>query len=587
VPRAPRRTRPLPARRASDPLDRTRLAAVLQVVRAVGSTLDLRELLPLVMDQVTEVMKADRSTLFLIDDATGELWSTVAQRTRLKEIRLPAGHGIAGWVARHGRALNVPDAYGDARFDPATDRATGWRTGSLFAVPVLDASARVLGVMQALHHDLGHFRRADERLLTALAAQVGLAVERARMYQAAVGRNRELSRSQERLRAALADLDVLYGFERQISQAEGLDSVIDAMVSRAMELCGAEAGSVLLVAEDTGQLYFKSALGEKGEDVKKFSLRRGQGIAGRVAATGQPIVANDVEESEAWDPRIARKVRFPTRSAICVPIQAEGVVIGALELINKPGGFDDGDLRRLTLMAGQAGRVIQVGRGREERERSLRMEAIGRMLASLLHDLRTPVTVVSGYAELMAGEEDAGKRHAYAATIRRQLAHVEAMTRETLQFARGERELLVTSVHLPVFAAELREYLEPQLSGHGVVLVVEPEPTGIARFDAHRIHRLVHNLASNAVDAMPEGGTFTVRVEQGPRELVMGFTDTGRGIPRPVMDRLFEAFVTRGKAQGTGLGLAMVKKVVDDHGGTVHFESRPGRGTTCTVRLPQ
>jgi signal transduction histidine kinase len=560
---------------------------VLQVVRAVGSTLDLRRLLPLVMDQVTEVMKADRSTLFLIDESTGELWSTVAQRSRVKEIRLPPGHGIAGWVAQHGRPLNVPDAYEDPRFDPATDRTTGWRTGSIHAVPVLDASARVLGVMEALHHDLRHFRRADEQLLTALAAQVGLAVERARMYEAAVSRNRELSRSQERLRVALADLDVLYGFERQISQAEGLDSVVDAMVSRAMELCGAEAGSVLLVSEETGQLYFKSALGEKGEDVKKFRLRRGQGIAGRVARTGEAIVANEVEANDAWDPRIARKVGFPTRSAICVPIRAEGVVIGALELLNKAGGFDDGDLRRLTLMAGQAGRVIQVGRGRQERERNLRMQAIGGMLASLLHDLRTPVTVVSGYAELMAGEAQAEKRRDYAATIRRQLAHVEAMTRETLQFARGERELLVTSVHLPVFAAELREYLEPQLSDHGVSLVLDPEPAGIARFDAHRIHRLVHNLASNAVDAMPRGGTFTLRMEWSPKELVMQFSDTGRGMPREVMDHLFEAFVTRGKTQGTGLGLAMVKKVVDDHGGTVQFDSRTGRGTTCTVRLPQ
>jgi signal transduction histidine kinase len=553
----------------------------------VGTTLDLRELLPLVMDQVTAVMKADRSTLFLLDDETGELWSTVAQRSRVKQIRLAPGQGIAGWVARNERPLNVPDAYRDPRFDPATDRATGWRTGSVFAVPVLDASAKVLGVMQALHHEPRHFRRVDERLLTALAAQVGLAVERARMFQAAVSRNRELSRSQQRLRAALADLDVLYGFERQISQAEGLDSVIDAMVGRAMELGGAEAGSVLLVEEDTGLLHFKSAIGEKGEDVKKFRLRRGQGIAGRVAATGLAMVENDVRESEAWDPSIARKVGFPTRSAICVPIRAEGQVIGALELINKPGGFDDGDLRRLTLMAGQAGRVIQVGRGREDRERSLRMEAIGSMLASLLHDLRTPVTVVSGYAELMAEEADGEKRRGYAATIRRQLAHVEAMTREILQFARGERELLVTTVHLPEFAAELREYLEPQLSGHGVSLVVEPEPRGSARFDPHRIHRLVHNLASNAVDAMPGGGTFTVRLEPGAQELVLSFSDTGRGIPRAVMDRLFETFVTRGKVEGTGLGLAMVKKVVDDHGGTVQFDSRPGRGTTCTVRLPQ
>jgi signal transduction histidine kinase len=415
---------------------------------------------------------------------------------------------------------------------------------------------------------------------------VAVAIETARLYQDALSRNRALTEAQQGLKDALGELDVLFGIEKMLSERESLDGIIDGMVSQAMALCGAAAGSVLLLEQSTGQLYFKSALGAKGEEVKKFRLGLGQGIAGHVAEEGRPVIANEVAREAAWDPAIARRIGYPTRSALCVPIRTEDGVIGALELLNKPGGFDAADLRRLTLVAGQAARAVQVGRGRDERDRSARLASIGQMLSGVLHDLKTPMTVISGYAELMAEEPQADKRKRYGSLVTRQFEHVSAMTREILQFARGERELLVRNVYLNIFLPEMQEYLEREFAGRGIKLKLAAAYQGLARFDENKIARVIHNLARNAAQAMPDGGRFTIATRQVDGSLELSFADTGSGIPPEIAPHLFEAFVTRGKPDGTGLGLAIVKKAVEDHGGSVSFSSRPGRGTTFVIRLP-
>jgi signal transduction histidine kinase len=96
----------------------------------------------------------------------------------------------------------------------------------------------------------------------------------------------------------------------------------------------------------------------------------------------------------------------------------------------------------------------------------------------------------------------------------------------------------------------------------------------------------VINLARNAAEAMPNGGTFTIAAWKDGERIVLSFADTGAGIPDQIRDKLFEPFVTQGKRDGTGLGLAIVKQVIEAHGGEVHFESTPGKGTTFTLSLP-
>ena len=108
---------------------------------------------------------------------------------------------------------------------------------------------------------------------------------------------------------------------------------------------------------------------------------------------------------------------------------------------------------------------------------------------------------------------------------------------------------------------------------------------GDVRMDEGKIKRALFNLARNAREAMPDGGTYTVEFTRVGDDLVIRSTDTGQGIPLDLQRRLFEAFVTR-KSGGTGLGLAIVKRLVEEHGGSISFQSRIDEGTTFEIKLP-
>jgi signal transduction histidine kinase len=220
------------------------------------------------------------------------------------------------------------------------------------------------------------------------------------------------------------------------------------------------------------------------------------------------------------------------------------------------------------------------------------------MIAGVLHDLKTPMTIVSGYAQLMAQSDDAEQRMQYVDQILKQFDHMAAMTKEVLAFARGEVNVLIRKVFMHRFLAEVERHLLHEFAGKDVQLEIDAGYRGAAYFDEQKMMRVVHNIARNAAQAMPSGGVFrlTTRVEDD--QLVLEFEDTGVGIPAEMEGRLFELFATAGKKDGSGLGLAIVKKIVDEHRGTISHESRhrssveptvgagPGSGTTFTVRIP-
>lgn len=172
--------------------------------------------------------------------------------------------------------------------------------------------------------------------------------------------------------------------------------------------------------------------------------------------------------------------------------------------------------------------------------------------------------------------------------ILKQFDAINAMQRELLEFARGERSILVRKVYLTKFFGDLEKQLALELDGRCVSLVMELDDRGVARFDEAKVTRLVHNLVRNAVEAMePQGeGQVTVRAFRRGADFVLSVADTGKGIPDKVRERLFQSFVTSGKQGGTGLGLAIVKKIVDEHSGFITVDSSE-KGTTFTIVFPQ
>jgi K+-sensing histidine kinase KdpD len=564
--------------------DATRVAALVDLGLALSATLDLDALLATVVARAAQLLDAGGATLFLVDPATGELWSKVVRGTRLREIRLPPGRGVAGWVARTGRAASVPDAYADDRFDPSVDRRSGLRTGSIACAPLFDRAGKVVGVLEAVDGRAAAFGAEEERLLGAVASQAAVALENARLFSEAGERNQALAAARRELERRVAELDLLLGLEQRLGGAVDLAAGLDGVLERTLQVTGAEAGAVLLVEQSSGQLYFRTARGGRPDALRTLRLERGSGIAGAVAVLGKPILANDVSAEEAFDPALAERIGYPVRSALCVPI-GEDDPVGALELLNKAGGFGAEDQALLAVVAAQIGRRVEVERARERMGRADRLATIGQLLSGVLHDLRNPLTVIAGYAQLIAREPDPVERARTSQLVVKQVEAVDAMTREVLDFARGKVSVLRRRVNVEAFVSEMCALLPREL-GEGVSLRVRLAHRGPARFDEVKLRRALVNIARNAGQAMKGKGRFSIHVARKGDRLVFRLRDTGPGIPVEVRDRLFESFATHGKEDGTGLGLAIVKRIAEEHGGSVECRTRTGRGTTFVLSIP-
>jgi signal transduction histidine kinase/putative methionine-R-sulfoxide reductase with GAF domain len=577
--------------------------ALRDVGLALGSTLDLDQLLELILGKITELLEADRATLYLLDEQRKMLLSRVIIGGEVRSIELPVGEGIAGHVAKHGKIARVKDAYRDKRFQRTWDELTGYRTRSILAAPMRNHVGRTIGVVQVLnkHDGKGEFSQHDEELLSALATQAAVSIDNSRLFLSVIQKNMQLVETKEQLEHRVADLALLFELETSMSGASSMEELSRAVISEASKACGARAGGLLIDEGEAGVfLYFVESItaSQKGRDVevKRLPVKRGEGLLGWSMIHKEAIHTGPKDPpigpiAEAALARVHPSLELEVESAIVVPLEGEEEVpVGALGLYNAKSthGFTQDDRSLLRLVSANASTAVRLFRSRTEREKSERLTAIGRLLSGVMHDMRTPLTVISGYVQLMATAHDPQLRAEHARLILKQFDAISAMQRELLEFARGERSILVRRVYLTKFFGDLEKQLELELAGRTVSLVMELDDRGTARFDETKMTRVVHNLVRNAVEAMEpvSGGKVVLRAFRQGNDFVLSVSDTGRGIPHEVRDRLFQSFVTSGKRGGTGLGLAIVKKIVDEHSGSIEVDSS-SKGTTFTIRIPQ
>jgi signal transduction histidine kinase len=303
-----------------------------------------------------------------------------------------------------------------------------------------------------------------------------------------------------------------------------------------------------------------------------------------------PVIVDDPSSDPRHAQDIARESGVTPAHLMVAPLVDGEEVMGGIEIIDQRRHTRDGsawteaDLKLLVLIAAQAASAIGFASRRNEQSKSDRLASIGRMLAGLLHDLKTPMTIISGYGQLMAASDDPAQRETYVEQIQRQFDLMAGMTREVLAFARGDTDLVVRKVYVNRYTEELATQLGAATAGRNIDFHVEARFDGVAFFDEQKLMRVFHNLARNAVEAMPEGGKLVVSVDKVDDQLVWSVKDSGPGIPQELRGRLFELFAT-GRKGGTGLGLAIVKKIIDDHHGSIAVESGSS-GTNFVLKVP-
>ena len=570
--------------------ERERTRTLREVGLLLDSTVPRDELLSRVLGAAARVTESERATLYLMEDHDTKLVSHVMEGGEgTGRIVLAVGEGIAGTAAKERRTVSAPDAYGDPRFEPTWDQRSGFRTRSVLATPMLTPDGRVVGVLQVLNRrEQGAFDDDDRAMLEALAAQAAVAIEGARHLAEMVTTNRDLLELRGQLERSLRERNLLLEIEQLLSRSETLDEFLQGALGGLMRECQAESGAVLLIGEHDHVLTFHAVSGTENDSALLGTSPSQQPLAMQVARSGESLMCVDCAAEGRSDSELSVLPGPRPQSLAIVPLPGEHAPIGVIELRNhQRGHFTDGDQALIALVAANLSTGVELASARRERERANRLAAVGTILSNVLHDIRTPMTIISGYAQLMPGTESAVERERFAQAIVKQFEHVQAMIGELLAFVRGDTQLLPSRVMVEPFFRDTIETLRQELASRGVELSLDVRERGAARIDTAKITRLIHNLARNAADAMAArgGGHFKISVDRDGAHLVLAFKDDGPGIPEAVRKQMFESFVTSGKPGGTGLGLAIVKKVVDEHHGVLSVDT--GKlGTTFTVRLP-
>jgi signal transduction histidine kinase len=567
--------------------------ALREVGSALGATLELDDLLELILGRLTDLLEADRSTLYLLDEGSGDLVSRIVVGQDVRSIRLKVGHGIAGTVAKTGKPIRIRDAYKDPRFEPEWDLLTGFRTTNMLAVPLKSHAGRTIGVIQVLNKKTAQeFTLEDEAILSALSMQAAVAIDNARLFLSLGQKNRQLLETKVQLEYRVKDLELLFELERSTARAATVDDLVRAALQAATKASEARGAALLLVEEGSGDLVEYVFDADAPETLDRFGIKNGEGFLARTMAEEGAYRVNGARAVAERHERVEGRFRFTVESFLGLPLEDESTPLGALGVFTKRGNraFSEQDVSLLALVTANVSTALRLFRASAARERSERLTSIGRLLSQVIHDFKTPMAVISGYVQVLVGSSDEKQRAEYGKQILKQFEVLTAMQREVLEFARGERRVFVRRVYLHNFMNEMRQQIESELGGKNVRLQMVVDTKVVARFDEGRMARAIHNLARNAIEALAEtGGTLTVSAGLDPEDgesLVVSVSDTGPGIPPEVEGRLFQSFVTAGKRGGTGLGLAIVKKIVEEHGGAVSVQSSAS-GATFVLRLPQ
>jgi len=223
---------------------------------------------------------------------------------------------------------------------------------------------------------------------------------------------------------------------------------------------------------------------------------------------------------------------------------------------------------------------------REELGRAQQLAAVGEATSAVAHQIGTPLNLVSGHIQLLLEQQEPGSPVAQRLRVAEdQIRKVAAIVQGLLE--RSRRRLVREPVDLTHVIRRLCALVQPAVESAGVTLTFEGGAGRSVRGDVAELELTLLNVVSNALDAMPGGGSLTIRVSDGPDTVRIEVADTGSGIPPEIRDRIFEPwFTTKPSGRGTGLGLSIARSVVTAHGGRVEVASEPGRGTTVTVVLP-
>jgi signal transduction histidine kinase len=412
-------------------------------------------------------------------------------------------------------------------------------------------------------------------------------------------------------RAANRNFALLNQASQALSSTLDLDKVLVTVLDEVRRLLGVVASSVWLIDPDTGELVCWQATEPQGELVRGWRLAPGEGLGGWVARTGKSLIVPDIRSDERHFKGVDQTTGLQIRSIVSVPLYVREDVIGVLQVVDENvGRFKPADLKVLEPLAATAAIAIENARlYAEEQQRAVALARAleqqreldrlkDQFLQNISHELRTPLALILGYAELMnSGElgELQSNQQEPVAVIARRVRTLSKMVNDLIAILSVEaRELRKEIIDLEELVRGMLVDFRAAAEGAKLYLTAEVGPDiPPVSGDPDQLRRVLDNLLGNALKFTPDGGQLTVRLwcDGDGKIVVLDVADTGIGIPPDQLDRIFDRFYqvdgsSKRRYGGVGLGLALVKEIVEAHGGQVSVWSVVDKGSTFRVTLP-
>lgn len=414
--------------------------------------------------------------------------------------------------------------------------------------------------------------------------------------------NRELDRR-------VKELITLYSIGKSVTAQLDPAKVLNRIVEAAVYVTNAEEGALLLIDEESGDLYLRAARNLGEQFARGFRIKVDDSIAGQVVKTGEPFMESGDQAS------LKVKTGYLVKSLLYAPLKVSDKVIGVMSVDNKASNrpFTDNDMYLLSALADYASIAIvnaqlfgevktfseELEKKVEERTKELeetqaqliqseKLASIGELAAGVAHEINNPLGVMLGFTQVILKKLPEDDRfHKPLTSIEREGLRCKKIIQGLLDFSRRST-LAAQPVNLNNIVNAACELIEHQMAIDNVRVVKGYAPNlPHIQADANQLQQVFVNLIKNGYQAMPQGGDLRITTRAMGNQVQAIFADSGTGISPENLKRIFDPFfTTKEVGKGTGLGLSVSYGIIESHGGKIEVESQLGVGTTFVVTLP-
>jgi PAS domain S-box-containing protein len=586
------------------------IETVNRIGQLLSAELNQQKLVQAVTDAATELTGARFGSFFYnVLDSRGASYMLYTlsgvPREAFAHFPMPRATDLFGPTFRGEGVIRISDVRQDPRYgknSPYFGMPEGHLpVASYLAIPIISRSGEVLGGLFFGHPEPGVFDERTEQIVTGLAAQAAIAMDNARLFETAK-RARTQAEAAERRSTFLAEASAL--LSSSLDYETTLASVARLAVPHIADWCSVhiiEKEGLILPLAVAHVDASKVAMAEELQRRYPIDPAETRGVS-QVIRTGVAELYADIPDellaTAARDEgHLAIMRELGLKSAMTVPVTVQGRTLGAISFISTESDrrYGPEDLALASDLARRAALAIDNARLYREAQEANRIK--DEFLATLSHELRTPLTAVLGWAKLLStGQLDPDTSTRALDTIQRNARAQQQIIEDILDVSRiitGKVRLEVSPVELaPVIEAAL-ESLRPAADAKAIQMETALDAqTGFVMGDAARLQQVVWNLLSNAVKFTPHGGRIELQLHEAEAQAQITISDSGAGIGAEFLPYVFDRFrqadgSTTRMHGGLGLGLAIVRHLVELHGGTVSAESAGhGHGATFHITLP-